>query len=234
MRPGFVTRMGAGGSPPAATMLADWDFSMSGVADGVEISSLTDQSGNGKTATNGSAGARPTSKTGGNGINGLSVGSFDGGDNLVASLSLAGVAYTIYAVVKCATAAGVMYFLTTNNASGTDKFGYWGWATTTARKLGHFGDDHTVFGQTQTTNAELWVSQYKDPGAEIWVDATSRGASATDPVNDLASVTQLFLGGTIFTKWSGLIGQIVVYQGAHDTTTRNGIEAALKAKWGTP
>lgn len=93
---------------------------------GSNISQITDKSGNGRTLTQGAAGARPTRSAASR--NGLDTASFDGGDSLVAATASDwtflhnGTNYLIASVMRFGTVANpdaAYTLLATNNAGST-------------------------------------------------------------------------------------------------------------------
>lgn len=210
-------------TPASMTGIQGWyDFSASGVADGVAITSLTDGSGNGRTIT-GAATAQPLSKTGANGINNLAVALFDGVNDVMTTASFSvSQPFTIYAVVTGGGAGPLRYFA--NLTTEVVRVGYD--ATTGANAFA--GVSLTGTG-TAAANPKVVTTVFNGASSIIRVDrsqVTSGDAGSSNIANGIS------VGGTGTAQfWNGKIGELFWTNVASVDT---GAETYLKNKWGTP
>lgn len=226
--------------PSTISGLALWlkADAITSLTDGQAIATWTDSSSNARNATQATAGARPTYKTGI--LNGLPVARLDGGDYVeTATFALNGgsvpTGITMFGVATL-TAAGSFPMLAVwdsstnelrcNDTTGKPEF--------TANGGGPgFGTAAAITG----TGAHVMTGRFTDSSdaIECWVDgaATATGTSAAALTNlTRSAVIGARTGGSLF--WTGDIGEVLIYNGALSNTDRAAVEAYLKGKWGTP
>jgi hypothetical protein len=197
-----------------------YDFSASGVADGVAITTLSDGSANARTIT-GAATAQPLSKTGANGINGLAVALFDGvNDVMTSGVFAVSQPYTIYAVIS-------------NTADGR----FWGSADASLSvRAGYSTTDPIIFAGNNVTGGGITAATPKVMTAVI------NGASSLVRLNRAQVLTGdagagnqsngIAIGAALSAQfWAGKIGEVFWTNVA---TVDTGAELYLKNKWATP
>lgn len=215
-------------------------------SDGDAVTTWADASGNGKDATQATAGKKPTYRTAG--INGRPSVEFDGGDGLAtAAIDLTGtLAATAFAVVL-ATGAGATQIIAEFGPNVTDTTA-WSMFRTSANQLearisGDVGLSRFLTTGTIITTAKT-VSAVMDKSiasseATVWIDGATAGTRPVDSNNTNAygnrvvNVGARDINGVPAVQFVGHIGEFLLYARALSTAERQSIEAYLKAKWGT-
>lgn len=202
---------------------------ITGKTDG-QTTEWVDSSGNGKDATNATAGQRPLYKTGI--LNGLPVCRFvrASSNKLTSTFENAGAALSVFIVAKftgttanCRIAewgggkAGVAY-----NATGP-QFGYWADAGAAA---------YVNFGGTPSAFTLLEIVYTDVTSAQLYVKGVAAGAAFNphdDYVNAVAGTTLGWEGTT--TSADCDIAEVLFYTAALNTTNRQTVENYLVAKY---
>jgi hypothetical protein len=220
--------------PPVAGFFAWYDASaIAGLADGAAVASWSDGSGNGYTATQGTAGQRPAyyKTTAGNLINGLPTVKYTAASNQILSATVASISQpvTVCAVIKGTLSPANSAWFSVN---ATPILGF----LASAGPLYKFGGGATVSGGVPTTAAHTVVCNCTTAGTSsvIRVDGTQ---VATGNAGTSSAGTTLSLGGwtgSATFAWDGLLAEIVFYGSSLVTTDMQSVEAYLKAKWATP
>jgi hypothetical protein len=214
-----------------AGLFAWWDFSTLGLPDNTAIASVTDSSGNGNTASQGTAGLRPIAKTAIR--NGRDVGRFDGTDDVLSTTVVNNVAArTVFAVaVQAAATTGRTLWCPLNNSNAKigDEGGVWGYFANQVGAAVSLGTATTAWGVvTMRYNATNSADGYINGGAPTNFDPddvyqTGGGAFQIGAHSSA--------GGE---PWNGDIGEMLIYNAALTNTDRAAVEAYLNAKWATP
>jgi hypothetical protein len=215
---------------------------ITGLNDGDAIGTWTDSSGNGRNATQGTAGAKPTYKT--NIIGGKPVARFDGGDRLDnADVALSSTGYTIFCVASVQSLAEIRYLFDFDNASNV----------AAALSLSHNATRlmrawHTVTGYAewysaaQTVGAWITISQTHDTTlasdeCKLWINGAVSGSKQTDTNNSGNIVLRkMTIGNAANTGavvgYIGDIAEIIIYDSALSDANRQAVDAYLSAKYG--
>lgn len=229
----------------AGALIGWYDASRLLLSDADAIATWPDLSGNGRDLAQGTAGSRPTFKTGIQ--NGLAVARFDGGDFINrATVNLSAyTAITILATCKATSfvaSHAVFSFGTIGTTAGSIELR--GLLTTGTLQVIGFGTGTSIWTAPALGSAWHCVAGRIDfsaaSGSEqlAWVDGDSTGSSGGDFNNTGAFSTNAVM--TIGDRqssshqWLGDIGEVLVYGSALSNTNRLAVEAYLKAKWGTP
>jgi peptidoglycan/xylan/chitin deacetylase (PgdA/CDA1 family) len=194
------------------------------VADSDPVGAWQDQSGNGKHATQATAGYRPFLKL--NIQNGRQVLRFDGSDDQLSFTALSLTDFTAYIVYKLTsiTGAGKAYII-----AGTSKGIYGG-------GVGSGVDGYGAYDGTNTREAAL---EEANTWGVVCVSNAYCDRNAAEAIyHDTGTLTSLHLSrigqyptyaGDDFT---GDIAEILVYNTQHDAATRWKIERYLAIRWG--
>lgn len=192
---------------------------------------LTDKSGNGKDATQGTAADRPTMAL----INGLDVMAFVPGTNtkLAVGNFSSLTAASIYAVHRAAAdpplAGGGGFHLMSNSGLSnhvpfTDNNVYDGWGSTTRRGPTSHGVSLAV--------AHVYVVVSTSTEWTNWQDSTQLSTTGTNTVSFLAS--GLIGSDTVTQPGDGELGEVVICNGKLSSGDDVLIRRYLSKKWGTP
>lgn len=204
-------------SPLSLSPAVWYDFSTT-AGGGAAIASISDLSGNARTASQGTAGSRPTSQSAV--INGLNVGRFDGVDDLlsITPFTLA-QPLAVYAVV---TGAANRYFGGTNFRVGYD-------ATPQAN---NFAGATLIGGSAATATPKVITSIFNGVSSVIRINGTqvAAGDAGTGGFSVGAGVG-IGSEGDASQFWAGDIGELFVVASSAPSTSG---ENYLRTKWGTP
>ncbi len=240
-------------SPKDVTGCLMWVYSDTlGLADNDPVSTWTDLSGNGNSATQSST-ARPTYKTAVQ--NGRAVLRFDGSDDFmsVANTSIIGgnTGMTVFIVVKQASlainkailckwdyATDGTFAVQTSDINSTETIMYVANGCTSAGSenqnsngagLGtNFYILEYVYDGTQGTNVDR---------VKIYVNGIETGYITTGTLNTSLTSCSATLkigafGGALTRNYNGDMGEIVLYNSALGSTDRTNVRNYLKAHWG--
>lgn len=219
-------------TPSSISGLSAWydPAHLTGVADGATIATLPDLSGAGNSATQATASRRPIfwSKSGTITLpNNQPVLQFSGAQSLATLLTAPNLAQptTIFLVASCTT-SGVVEFIFDGGNS---------------RQTVHFDSDHflDLFGGSGVVHSTVPMpmafssicAQYN--GASSFLRKGGTQIAAGNPGS--ANLTGITLGassGGTTQFHTGLIGEVLVYQGALTLTQIQSVEAYLLGKWG--
>jgi hypothetical protein len=216
----------------ATYMFTDTGFTTPVSSDGNSINSMADKSGAGNNLT--VSGTAPVYKV--NIQNGHSVGRWVGGSGYLVNLSVAARAAATYFIVfeKRTAEAG-----TSGVISFVDS------ASNACLVTGQGGGNVTNYNQTEASGAQSVVDT---PNAwHVLVVKITDAATAGAYVDGAATTTwnpkDIVTTGTGFeignaTGFAGAtdfdFAEVLIYSSALSDADRNTVEAALKAKWGTP
>lgn len=242
-------------SPPVTSGLIFFaEAGQESYGNGDAVSTITDRSGSGFNATQGTTAAKPIFTTGV--INGRSVYRFDGVDDGCgfsgAALSmLNGLnGWSVYAIASTATVAtGSRTIWTASTSAGATFLRYaltahtttGGYQTSTVRP-GSGGSFTRINGaQLLTVNQPYLSTAITDLSVtSMWLyhdnaaspDAVST-ATVSGPVESPDSfAANIGIGNTGTAVWSGDIALLLIYNVAHDATTRDSIRNWLVARYG--
>lgn len=201
------------------------------------VSQWDDKSGNSRHLKQATGSAQPT--TGSRTQNGLNAMDFDDAgpewmDTDAAFTALNGGPWTMICVIS-PDDTGANYVCGTKQNS-TDAGLHIGWRTISQWTIAHFNDDHNIT-DTEQADPHLHVSQYQDPGCEVWKNGTSEGSSGSTPANDLSVTTGTLQVGngwrsTAAEAFDGLICEVILVSSAISTSDRQKLEGILAWKWG--
>jgi hypothetical protein len=202
-------------------------------ANGATISTWTDKSGNGNSA---SGGTSPTYNS--RGINNLGVVSFNGTSHVMNSQDLYGNrSFVVFSVVKRqASISSQTGFLSGSTTFDLNKNLHLVWRTNTNLAMGFYSNDleyltfPTYTGNASTEPAYLITWYYTSGTRQIYVNGTLV-ASDTNSTN-LISSAGMILGKYSSSFWCGFIGELLTYNAVLTTTQRQQIEGYLAWKWG--
>lgn len=232
--------------PRALGNLSLWlDATKHNAADGDAVTTWADLSGNGKDATQATAGKKPTYKTAIQ--NGKPVIRFDGGDGLaVPAIDLTGTpAVSLYMVASSSAATDqVLFEFSDNKNSYTDAFLMYVLATSKVLEMGGTGDVGSAnFRTTAVASAAMKVMTGvfdKSAGAGFeafaWVNGDGAGTKPTtfnntNALGNRASYIGARNQASLFL--TGDIAEVLLYRVAHTTAERQAVEGYLRQKWGT-
>lgn len=205
-------------------------------ADGDPIGQLQDLSGNTLHVAQTDSLKKPAWRT--NVQNGKAVARFDGSNDFL-SIATAGVwntgyQHTMYAVfsphtlhngypVDCSTDNNVNRRFIILNSDGSTL-------------VGRDGGSANYISSTYAANVwYVFVSVLNGPSGYLKVNGTTVNANASATTSTTQSASPFALGGRYTDsteKYDGDIGEILIYQGAHDLATVQSMENYLKSKWG--
>lgn len=242
MRSGFLGRgigpnaFGGGGgfTPSQLAGLQLWlkADAITGLADGAAIGTWADSSGNGRNATQGTAGAQPTYKTGI--INSLPVARFDGGDSLArTSAQLWATSMTMIAVWQQTDASVEPEVF--SNAVGITVDSYSGGRM----YIAVHGVGAVTYASVDVTAWMITTAHYNAvlPSGSRWF-LSRNGAALTLISGGATAPNTSTTFGVGYNHWDnasrmkGDIAEIIVYDTALSDTNRQAVEAYLSAKYG--
>lgn len=226
----LLSRTGAapGFAPTDLSGLAIWlDAPTLGLSNGAPVASWTDLSGNARTPTQGTAGARPTYTTGV--INGLAVVSFDGADDALtfASSIPTTSGFTAFVIVRPTVVANEYAFFNGNGngyAIGTSGAG-------TNRELLLRGLADVVGGPYATGVPAIW-SAAGNSTSELYINGGVDAVSGTGPA---AASGGLVIGAWetgAASHWFGDIGEVIAYDRVLTPAERAAVTRYLSDRWG--
>jgi hypothetical protein len=205
------------------------------VSDGTTVQTWSDRSGNGRNATQATAGARPTYKSSIQGGNGILR--FDGGDHYQANFTT-GTEYSLYAICKRSGSNSNAF----NNATFIASAGV---AENTAagnRRFQFVYNDTPVFQSSSNVSAAMNITRNDDwnihavtapVGSGTGRYLLNGGSEQTADMSALAGVPSgtviIRIGVPSFTinfQFNGDMGALFTYQNAHSASLRRRIEHA--------
>lgn len=193
----------------------------SGFADNDAIGSLTDWSGNSRTATQGTSTAKPTYKTGVSGVS-LPVSYHDGGDYLTSTSFTQAQGYTMALVAKSASGGA-------NNAPFGSAAGYTGLcARSDGKWLAYAGGSTTTYGTS--TSWSVIVAVFNGASSFIYINGTK--TSGSFGTSSLSSGVALGAWNGLGEPFVGHIGEWVLWSGAMSDANAAAACAALQTQWG--
>lgn len=221
-------------TPANVSGLQGWfkGSSISGV-DGDAISTWPDSSGNGRDATQATAGSKPTLKTGANGINAQPVARFDGGDKLASSLATShfGGSGTILAAFAVVKPTDYTNYMTILGASASGGF-HWRLNQTTGRANVDKSAESNVGTATAAGSAGAGqVHAFTDAGSAqaFYLNGAAAGTAATAATFQPATY---IIGDVHYSlPFLGDIAEILVYSAVPSAGDRTAITAYLGAKY---
>lgn len=225
---------------PSANLDAHYDASDAGsiTSSAGRVTQWNDLSGNGRHVT-ATAAQRP--QTGTTTINGLNCIAMTASERLRYGTDLPYICnndQTVYAVFRKTGAASSfeaapITLTRTNFGYPFDRYNT-SWVINATTASG-FADM-----KTQTTACQFtWIADRDGGGANSHLVYEYKNGSAT--ASTTINTTWGFGGYVLIgmrddgtPKFAGDVAEVLVYNAAHDTTTRNGVEDYLSTKWGTP
>jgi hypothetical protein len=210
---------------------------LSGLANNDPVSTWTDFSGNGRNYI-GTTTTRPLYKT--SQQNGLPGVDFDGTDDFLTGTTDPSVStYSLYVTLKMKSNAGtpVPFRFGLDITFGTSD-GYCAIINGGNRSFQYriAAVPTTLADGAATTNWELWsVIADATPLTTFRVNRAAQALTSSNATfSNGAAMTNGIIGkfGTFGLPASVVIGELILYKGAHSTTQRDQIELYLKAKWG--
>lgn len=234
---------GGGGDPfPGVTRKAHWDFSNIGslTLAGSEITQANDLSGNGFHLIPAGSGPASGART----INGLNVADFDGTTSLGASLTgVSASDYIISIAVQIDTTTGYTDAIMAMNATPwytkfwqIDSNDNGGNFDARYLRAGGLGSSFTLDPAGTVSGLQLYTYVFDFTNSDIYGrrNLTPKGSvtdftTAWDP-NMVFSLARSASGTPVM---NCAVCEVVIAEGT-SSTHRDTIEAALKAKWGTP
>jgi PKD repeat protein len=208
--------------PSSLPGLAMWlrADAISGLSDGVPISTWEDQSGRGHHASQASASKQPTYRT--DIVNGRPALHFDATDDgMSTTLNPSGMAQTVFFVWSFAATSRSWTYLM--NAGGSR----WILGVTSGKYFGYTGS--YMWGDPYT--AGRWVVQtvrQSDALAEMWIDGTGR--ATTTSVQDPGTV-HFAASGSYTNPLDGYIAEVIWYDRTLTNQERTEVESWLAGKY---
>jgi hypothetical protein len=235
----FLRRISASAGPVIFANLGLWlkADGLSGLVNNDPVSSWTDFSGKGRHYI-GTTTTRPLYKT--SQQNGLPAIDFDGTDDfLTGAVDGSVTAYSLYVTLKMKSNAGtpVPFRFGLDNTFGTSD-GYCAIINGGNRSIQHrvAAAATTMADGAATTNWELWsIICDSTPLTALRVNRVGQTLTPSNAAfSSGAGSTFGIIGkfGAFGLPASVVIGELILYKGAHPTTQRDPIELYLKAKWG--
>lgn len=217
------------GPKDVSGLVGDWDASVTcfGVSDGTAVSSATDQSGAGNTATQGTGSRQPTCQTAaGDLVNGKPVFDFDGTDNLIAPFTSVGATSTVFIVADSDTSCASTYFFFDGDEN-TDRHALLCDGTT--QKL--FAGSLVASAPVLTTNvAHVHTAVINGASSIGYLDGVA-GTTVNAGANVLSGLTIGCSNDGVSSCFNGQVMQTLVYDSALSDTDRRAIEKYLRVKW---
>lgn len=212
-----------------ASLVAWYEVQRLALADNAAIASLTDLSGNGNHAVQGTAGNRPVNKTGI--LNGLAVARFTAASLHCLQTAAFGASLaqpsTIFAVANCSSIAA--------NRNICD-----GIATSDRHLIQVTPTTHVLFGGASgstgvsATGARIYVAQFNNASSFLRLNGT-QGSNVTAGTNALTGLTigARFDGAAAPSGFmEGDIAEVILYNRALSTAEMRKIERYLGRKYG--
>lgn len=214
----------------ASTLFQMSDGTVPAVANADPIGYWGDKSGNGRHATQGTAGSKPSLKT--NAIGGKNAIDPDGGDNLSITLSLPSGSFMLYAVIDLV--AGDLnsqpHYLI-DSETGRLIFGFsasagleneWAW----------FDGAFHAPGEDESASQQIVVWRLESGGnGQIWRNNTSLGTAAYTSTA-FGGATRIFSHNTGTTTFlNSPVAELILYTGVHTDVQRQQVQNYLASKW---
>lgn len=217
-------RSAGGFSPDSITGLQVWlDASqITGLSDGAAVATWSDLSGNGRNATQASAGARPTYQT--NELNGLPVVRFDDTDdslgfgNIGAAFPTAAMLFIVATVVR----GGYSIYNTIDNAS------YWRFG---GNGLGYNGCFRTTRLDATGTMPDSGSSLFRLASSAAAFTLHIDGASIINGAAEYNAGDSHSIGALVHAPGCGDIAEVLAYDSVLSAGNISAIEQYLNGKW---
>ncbi len=227
-----------------------WKQTVGGIAasaDADPVGEWPNVGSGGVNLTQATAGDRGTLKTAANGINSLSVVRFDGVSDFLAGdganatpFSGDDVAHTLYCVFRLVNVAGTYGFFGFGNSADADSLHYIrsdAATSYTVLRRDDAGSLNSRTGGTPNTNAHVLSLVFTGTVVTVRLDGIQLVSNTLNV--GLTTLDRFTLGG--LRRNAALevpapidIGEFWAYSGVHGPGTYLGMEAYLRAKWGTP
>lgn len=210
-------------------------------ADGDPVGSWEDQSGGGRHWGQTTAAARPTLKTGGNGINGRSVLRFDNVDDLMTIATAAigdfitAAAYTLFVVLRVAGADSGAATSYSNDGVVAEMLGYHGLFVKNTPVFQAYNwdgtEDHADVALVTAT--AYGVQQRHDSGTLYLLrSGTAEQSAASGNTAVVTGVPTLGRSGLVSAFLDGDLGELIYYNVALSASDRSNLQAYLASRWG--
>lgn len=213
-----------------------------GVADGDPVTTWTDLSGRGNSATQATASLKPVLKLDANGISGRAVVLFDGTDDRMTAngasspFNGADIPCSIVAVARLTATSGAQTIVGfSNSASANARHALL--ATTSSAQTGQRRDDaallKTLTGSASNTAANVHSFVFSGTAGNLYLNGAQSGTADTDLDVGTVTLDQGQIGGVRSSNFlNGAIAEVVVYSRAIGVAERKRLERYLGAKYG--
>lgn len=223
---------GGGFNPADYGTVAFWYDPTQGVTDagGGAVSAWADQSGNGRTLSQGTGASRPT--TGTRTQNGLNVIDFDGtADRMTTSSFTQAEPWSVFLVWLSDTNAATRLAMTHLGTDGSSNYSGFGVTTDSGGSWYYSGfSGDTIGAGTADTNAHIMSYIIDSATLTLYEDGTQIATSGNTNGITGGICVGAFKDSSNF--WNGWLGDIIGYSGALNDTNRDNLEAALGTRWG--
>jgi hypothetical protein len=237
---GIPVRNGGGGSPVPLPNLALWldasDSSTLTLDLSGNVEQANDKSGYGRNAAQTNSLRRPGLST----INGVQALNSDGIDDALVITHGAWAdlpSYSMYGVVSMAdTSLAYRAWMGKENSAADRKFLFGNDGSTGLFYNSVVDTINAGKSATYANNVGVMISAHKDgnTSARSFVNGAAGTVDTTVTTGTNNANIAVCAGVNGGYNWPGQIGEILIYDTHHDSTTRGLIETYLKAKWGTP
>ena len=242
---------GGTGGPPLANLhvwldanVGTEEASSDPTEDGDAVLTWLDQSGNGYNFSSSGSTQRPLWRE--TSLNGLSGVEFDGSnDRMIRTTNaLTAAPISMYSVIsQASTTANGTIFCCVHSASTGEYISMWARGAETGDPAAIItrtnpGTNDEVFTSTAVTAGDHQISAIETSSTQrdVWLDGGGIGTSTTSVTPN--SIDYMAIGSlhqaTPTAFFDGILHELLVYDVAHDTTTRQAVETYLKTRWGTP
>src|SRR5262245_53782468 len=209
-----------------AGLVAWYDASRETAADGTAMATITDRSGLGHDATQGTGSLQPVLKT--NILNGLPVYRGDGTDDYVSAAFALVEPVTVFAVAMQRATGGANQWLHYGN--NTNTMGWFANASSVSWRM--FAGSIVTIGNGDTTSFHRTCALFNGASSLGRIDDNA-DVGVNPGANNNPSGVFLFArfpGGIEAGQWD--IAEVLVYAASVSSADRNTLMAYLKTKWG--
>lgn len=220
------------------TALCIFDARTLGLADGAAVTSWTDSSGAGLTATQATGTKQPAYRAAPTGFNGQPAVQFTGASSqfLATAAFTATGTWTMYAVASRNNATSGTYGIANMDDGNTKREFQFRYNATNADTIAWNTAGLATDSQPAGTGTHVISAVHATSSVETFVDGATNGPTAITGTIPATTTLSLHLGEATQSAayLDGYLAYFAWYQGAHGTAQRQAIEAQLKAIWGTP
>jgi hypothetical protein len=217
---------------PAVANFQDSLLTTPSIADGDPTGGNTNQGTDAHNVIQATTAAKPTLKTGANGLNGHPVWWFDGGDWLRGAFAggLLSQPTTIFAVAKLTVALDDMYHFLSDGDDVTNRNALFQYSASTPDVWAMQGVTQLIGINASDANWHLWTAVFNGASSQFWLDGISQKTGNAGA----AGIDGLTLGATYgsIAIWTGDIAMYLLYPSNLSTADKNQVAQYLATYFG--